>query len=55
MSKDQIKVLKIVYNMLLSVFSKCPGYCTGCKANVKEQKDCIIDMIINEIDKLIDE
>ena len=52
MSEDQIKVLKIVQNMLSTNFSRCSRDCAGCKANVEELDECNIDMIINEIDKL---
>jgi len=53
MSEDQIKVLKIVQNMLMTTFYPCKRDCTVCKAYVEATDDCIPDMIIHEIAKLI--
>lgn len=53
MSEDQIKVLKIVQNMLMDTFYPCSRDCTKCKAYVEALDDCIPDRITHEIAKLI--
>ena len=57
MTEDQIKVLKIVQSMLSTNFNNCSGDCTSCKANIigiEELEDCDIDLMINEIQRLIE-
>lgn len=57
MTQDQIKVLKIVQNMLSTNFNNCSGDCSTCKANIKvieEVEDCYIDLMIYNIQRLIE-